>query len=228
MKHKDFSYPKKGKEKRFTLSTETLRAWETSQDGWCFKNKQKNIIYVNDAYRKILHQTRECKESFLSHFHQPINMHDDKVMFEKRKVSAVGMLPQLTDSDLSVFDCERSPFYDLSGEMVGIVSHIKPLDCITPRYFFFGDGAGPLNISCPLDTLTDKEWVIAFLVIWGLSEKEISEKIHRTLRTIKFHKNNIFNKTLCVTTRDFVEMARKNRWHLYIPPVFASPCYIVR
>ncbi|GKX61586.1 helix-turn-helix transcriptional regulator [Pragia fontium] len=76
--------------------------------------------------------------------------------------------------------------------------------------------------------LSDKEWEIAFLIIVGLSEKEIAKKVNRTIRTVKFHKSNILQKTKCTTTRDFIIFARQNKWQFYVPPIFAKIQYIIK
>lgn len=120
------------------------------------------------------------------------------------------------------------PYYNNQAEFAGIISHIRPLDSLMPRFFITGDDCGQLTIICPSHILTKKEWVIAFLIMQGFSEQEIATKLNRTMRTVKFHKGNILSKTQCETSREFLVLCRKNKWQFYIPPLFSKPCYIFK
>ncbi|PHI29818.1 transcriptional regulator FimZ [Budvicia aquatica] len=66
-----------------------------------------------------------------------------------------------------------------------------------------------------------------FLIMAGLSEKEIAKKVNRTIRTVKFHKSNILQKNDCTTTREFIMLAKEHKWQFYIPPIFVKIQYII-
>lgn len=57
---------------------------------------------------------------------------------------------------------------------------------------------------------SDKEWTVAFLLLQGMAEQEIADVISRTVRTVKFHKGNVQEKTSCSTTQGFIMPVRKN------------------
>ncbi|WP_431224329.1 helix-turn-helix transcriptional regulator [Serratia sp. L9] len=120
------------------------------------------------------------------------------------------------------------PYYDKHANICGVISHIKPLNAVTPRFFVSRDDMGKLTTICPSDIFSEKEWVVAFLLLQGLAEKEVANILNRTLRTVKFHKSNILAKTQCETTKEFILFARARQWQFYIPPLFSKPCYIIR
>ncbi|WBF46142.1 helix-turn-helix transcriptional regulator [Serratia rubidaea] len=80
----------------------------------------------------------------------------------------------------------------------------------------------------PSKFFSAKEWNIIFLLLQGFSEKEMAQCLNRTLRTIKFHKTNILQKTHCAHTRDFVLLACRHGWQYSIPPAFLPPGYFIR
>ncbi|MFI8417534.1 helix-turn-helix transcriptional regulator [Serratia sp. NPDC078593] len=76
--------------------------------------------------------------------------------------------------------------------------------------------------------LSDKEWHVAIFIIQGYSEKRIAQKLNRSLRTVKFHKTNIFQKTQCNNTDDFTRFAYSQGWQFYLPTGVVSPMYIIK
>lgn len=210
------------------IPLEILIAWESSDEAWCLKDVHKIPIYANTRYALLLKPVKEGKPSALAPFKPFIAVHDQRVIDEMRKIEAIGILPIEANRVFSVFYCERMPYYDKQAKLSGIISHIKPLNSITPRFFVSGDDIGKLTSVCPSDIFTDKEWVVAFLLLQGMVEKEIAVILNRTLRTVKFHKSNILAKVHCGTTRGFIFLARQQHWQFYIPPLFSKPCYIIR
>lgn len=210
------------------IPLEILIAWESSDEAWCLKDVHKNPVYANARYGLLLKPEGNGRPSALAPFKPFISIHDQRVIDEMRKIEAVGILPIDSKRIFSVFYCERMPYYDKQAHCSGIISHIKPLHSITPRFFISGDGIGKLTVACPSEILSAKEWVVAFLLLQGMAEKEIASILNRTLRTVKFHKSNILAKVHCETTREFIFFARKKQWQFYIPPLFSKPCYIIR
>lgn len=211
----------------FKIPLEILIAWESSDEAWCLKDMHKTPIYTNARYALLLKPIKGGTASALSPFQAFISIHDQRVIDEVRKVEAIGILPIEGSRVFSIFYCERMPYYDSEANIIGIISHIKPLNSVAPRFFVSGGGIGKLTAVCPCKIFTDKEWLVAFLLLQGMAEKEIADILHRTLRTIKFHKTNILSKVYCGSTREFMSLARKNQWQLYIPPLFSKPCYII-
>lgn len=56
--------------------------------------------------------------------------------------------------------------------------------------------------------VTHREWEVAELISFGLTEKEISNYMDIAFRTVKSHKKNLFNKTGCRNIADVT------RWYI--------------
>ncbi|MDR6367004.1 helix-turn-helix transcriptional regulator [Enterobacter sp. SORGH_AS_0287] len=210
-----------------SIPQQILINWESSEDAWCLKNLQLQPVYMNPLYSHLLDKGADGKACALSPFKRMIAVHDRRVTTEMRKVVATGVLPPHTVATLSIFECERMPFYDNQAHLTGIISHIKSIRMVTPRFFITGERGGILTTTCPPGPFSAKEWEVACLMMSGLSEKEMADLLCRSLRTIKFHKSNILSLTQCENTREFQSLARNKNWEVYIPPAFSRPQYII-
>lgn len=209
------------------IPPELIIAWKMSEAAWCVKDTDRKLVFTNEKYNNLIIPNKETKKSALSFFSDYIVRHDSKVMEEKRKIDAIGIFPAPYINELSIFFCERMPYYNREAKVVGVASRITPLTCLTPLFFVSGEGKGMLTTARPAEFFTEKEWVVVFLLLLGFCEKDISRKLNRTLRTIKFHKSNILQKTACETTNEFIQFARQHKWQFSVPPKFSKPCYII-
>ncbi|HBO5728281.1 TPA: response regulator transcription factor [Pseudomonas aeruginosa] len=114
-----------------------------------------------------------------------------------------------------------------TGNRTGVIAHAKTLTSVAPRGFIATDGIGTFTFTPPSELFTSREWDVIYLLLSGLSEKEIAEQISRSLSTVKFHKSNIFQKVGCSCIGAFKALARQKKWNFYIPPTFASAKYII-
>lgn len=211
-----------------SVPQEVIIAWEYSEEAWCLKNMHMQPVYMNPLYRHLLEKGEGGTPCALSPFKTLIAQHDRRVSREMRKIVATGILPPDAATALNVFECERMPFYDNRARPAGIISHIRPVTMVTPRFFISQEWGGTLTTTCPAGPFSAKEWEVACLMMAGLSEKEMADLLCRSLRTIKFHKSNILSLTQCENTREFLLLARQKNWQCYIPPVFSRPRYIIR
>lgn len=67
-----------------------------------------------------------------------------------------------------------------------------------------------LNID-PLNQLTDRAIEILQLLAEGLCNKQIAERLDITVRTVKFHNNNIYDKLAVNSRSEAVTWAWKQR-----------------
>ncbi|EQA1694742.1 helix-turn-helix transcriptional regulator [Enterobacter hormaechei] len=228
--HRKLSKKREGKMTTLTssISQQILINWECSEDAWCLKNLQLKPVYMNSLYKHLLNKGADGTACALFPFKTIIAQHDRCVIREMRKVVATGILPAHTVTALSIFECERMPFYDSNAQLTGVISHIKSVRMITPRFFITDERGGTLTSTCPPGPFSVKEWEVACLMMAGMSEKEMADLLCRSLRTIKFHKSNILALTQCGNTREFLSLARTNNWDVYLPPAFSRPRYIIR
>lgn len=56
--------------------------------------------------------------------------------------------------------------------------------------------------------VTHREWEVAELISFGLTEKEISNHLGVSIHTVNSHKKNLFNKTRCRNIADVT------RWYI--------------
>jgi len=56
--------------------------------------------------------------------------------------------------------------------------------------------------------VTHREWEVAELITFGLTEKEITNYLNISFHTVKIHKRNLFNKTGCRNIADVT------RWYI--------------
>ena len=63
-----------------------------------------------------------------------------------------------------------------------------------------------LNTQPPV-SLTKREMEILDLVINGLTNREIAQKLHRTERTVEYHRNHLMHKFEAKTAADLVKRA---------------------
>ena len=71
------------------------------------------------------------------------------------------------------------PLYDRRGNRTGVIAHAKTLTSVAPRGFIATDGIGT-SPSRPSELFTSREWDVIYLLLSGLSEKEIAEQISRS------------------------------------------------
>lgn len=210
-----------------SISSELCCLLEESCDAWCVKNTTGKIIYTNDVYNKLITPSQEGDIPLLSPFREKIFVHDATVFSQAKAVSAFGVLASIDKKVKIPFQCKRTPLFNRYKEVNGLVSHIKPLFSVATDIFINKDNMGFLTCSKPSELFSEKEWDVVYLMMQGYSEKEMAEKLHRSLRTIKFHKTNIFQKTHCSNTSGFTEYIKMQRWNFYIPPAFSTPCYCI-
>lgn len=165
-------YRKISKKRTDTITTlsssipqQILINWECSEDAWCLKNLQFQPVYMNPLYSHLLEKGGDGTACALSPFKTVIALHDRRVTREMRKEVATGVLPPYTVAALSIFECERMPFYDKKAQLTGIISHIKPVRMVTPRFFITGERGGILTSICPPGPFSAKEWEIACLMM---------------------------------------------------------------
>lgn len=208
-------------------SSEFYSLMERSCDAWCIKNIDGKIVYINNVYKKLISPPSVGEPPLLFQFRENIYMHDKTVFSQAETIHAFGVLASVDRKVNIPFQCKRVPLFNREKRVNGLVSHIKPLFSVATDIFINKDNLGFLTCRKPSALFSDKEWDVIYLIIQGYSEKIIAEKLHRSLRTIKFHKTNIFQKTYCMNTTEFTEYAKKKRWHFYIPSSFSSPCYCI-
>jgi len=183
-------------------------------------------IYTNKNYLKLITPEKDQTNSSLNSVSSSIKRHDQLVISTGKKIDAIGFIFITPDDEFKSFYFESTPLYNKHAEEIGIITCAKELISISPQHFIFKNKVGKFNFSDPGDLFTKKELEIVYLLLSGLSEKEISQMLNRSLRTVKFHKNNIFEKTQCHSIQDFKIKARENQWEFYIPPAFVKSQYI--
>ncbi|MEX1842748.1 helix-turn-helix domain-containing protein [Enterobacter cloacae] len=209
------------------ISSELYSLMERSSDAWCIKNIDGKVVYINNVYRKLISPPRAGEPPPLFQFRENIYVHDETVFNQAETIHAFGVLASVDRKVNIPFQCKRVPLFNRGKGVSGLVSHIKPLFSVATDIFINKDSLGFLTCYKPSELFSDKEWDVIYLIMQGYSEKNIAEKLHRSLRTIKFHKTNIFQKTHCMNTTEFTEYAKKQRWHFYLPPSFSTPCYCI-
>lgn len=76
----------------------------------------------------------------------------------------------------------------------------------------FGNNSNRKEIqSQVLSLLSEREVDVLRLVVEGLSNNEIAEKLHISLPTVKSHKSNLLSKTQCNNSASLVMYAIKNK-----------------
>ena len=167
------------------------------------------------------------KNSLLSPFSASIEEHDKLVIQTGKRIEALALLRPDDHPAPCCLYFERMPLYDRRGNRTGVIAHAKTLTSVAPRGFIATDGIGTFTFTPPSELFTSREWDVIYLLLSGLSEKEIAEQISRSLSTVKFHKSNIFQKVGCSCIGAFKALARQKKWNFYIPPTFASAKYII-
>jgi len=214
------------KYKHLPIPFEMIISWEKSEEAWVVKNNKMQLIYTNKNYLKLITPEKNQQNSSLNSVSSSIKRHDQLVISTGKKIDAIGVISISPENGYKSFYFESMPLYNKKAEEIGIITRAKEIISISPQYFIFKSKIGKLNLSSPDSLFTKKEWEIVYLLLSGLSEKEISQILNRSLRTVKFHKNNIFEKTQCHSIQNFKSKARKKQWDYYIPPLFVTSQYI--
>ncbi|EPQ8853337.1 LuxR C-terminal-related transcriptional regulator [Pseudomonas aeruginosa] len=186
------------------IPIELIISWEQSEEAWSVKDNCLNFVYVNRRYTELITPRFGQKNSLLSPFSASIEEHDKLVIQTGKRIEALALLRPDDHPAPCCLYFERMPLYDRRGNRTGVIAHAKTLTSVAPR-----------------------EWDVIYLLLSGLSEKEIAEQISRSLSTVKFHKSNIFQKVGCSCIGAFKALARQKKWNFYIPPTFASAKYII-
>ncbi|EOD8832399.1 TPA: helix-turn-helix transcriptional regulator [Pseudomonas aeruginosa] len=209
------------------IPIELIISWEQSEEAWSVKDNCLNFVYVNRRYTELITPRFGQKNSLLSPFSASIEEHDKLVIQTGKRIEALALLRPDDHPAPSCLYFERMPLYDRRGNRTGVIAHAKTLTSVAPRGFIATDGIGTFTFTPPSELFTSREWDVIYLLLSGLSEKEIAEQISRSLSTVKFHKSNIFQKVGCSCIGAFKALARQKKWNFYIPPTFASAKYII-
>lgn len=202
------------------------RNLDECSNAWCIKNLKGKILFINSAYKKLITPMDIGGHSFFFPFKNEIMEHDKFVLYYGKEINAFGIMSSIDGKEKYPFHCKRIPL--LKDQKVrAIVSHVKPLLSISNNFFSSNYDVGILTCQKPDNIFTDKEWEVIFLIMQGYSEKEISKKLFRTLRTIKFHKSSILMKSDCLSSYELRNFIKKQGWQFYIPSAFSKPCYII-
>ncbi len=209
------------------IPIELIISWEQSEEAWSVKDTCLNFVYVNRRYMELITPQFGQKSSLLSPFSSNIELHDKLVIQTGKRIEALALLSAEDHPAPRCLYFERMPLYDRRANRTGVIAHAKSLTSIAPRGFIATDDIGTFTFTQPTPLFTAREWDVIYLMLAGLSEKEIAEQISRSLSTIKFHKSNIFQKADCTSISAFKTLARRNKWNFYIPPAFASAKYVI-
>jgi DNA-binding CsgD family transcriptional regulator len=69
------------------------------------------------------------------------------------------------------------------------------------------DGPEQVTVATRLDVLTDREREVLELIVMGHTQREMSERLHVSVKTIETHRANIARKLECQTRAELVSYA---------------------
>ncbi len=132
------------------------------------------------AYTELITPRFGQKNSLLSPFSASIEEHDKLVIQTGKRIEALALLRPDDHPAPCCLYFERMPLYDRRGNRTGVIAHAKTLTSVAPRVSSSPPTASVPSPSRPSELFTSREWDVIYLLLSGLSEKEIAEQISRS------------------------------------------------
>jgi len=193
------------------------------------KSLKSEFVYANAAYSDLLNlpprfdlegrldselpaRTAEYAASF--------QMHDRKVEALGQRLSSLEIHPFGREQTLKGYIFNKTPFYNAEGECIGTVFHAQQQTHHSLKYFITDKKPVSIIFSEPSNFFTAREWEVIFLMLRGMSQKQIAQVLNITPGTVRQKVHLIYQKAGVSSNLSLFEFCEASGWTSYVPPAF--------
>ncbi|MBP2171308.1 hypothetical protein J2125_004500 [Erwinia toletana] len=203
-----------------------MRSLDLLAEPYCIRTAEGLFLYANMAMAKLsglrsphIMMERPDHEipSLLFDNQEDLEAwrQQDRTVSETRKpLTMLEIHPSAVDSP---YLCRKVPFYSHNDECIGTFCTIKYLEVLTPNDFIKGKLPGSLLLNKPDDFFTEKQCEIIFFRLQGVSNKEISQILGLSPRTVENRIAQMYTKARVNHLDDFRQFCESRNLHRYLP-----------
>ncbi|MCU5772402.1 helix-turn-helix transcriptional regulator [Erwiniaceae bacterium BAC15a-03b] len=206
--------------------TTITRSLDLLTEPYCIRTADGRFLYANMAMAKFsglrspyIMMERPDYEIPSLLFDDEENLEawrqQDNIILETRK--PLTMLEIHAGAVDSPYLCRKVPFYSNTDECIGTFCTIKYLEVFTPNDFIKGKLPESLLLNKPDDFFTEKQCEIIFYRLQGVSNKEISQILGLSPRTVENRMAQMYNKARVNHLDDFRKFCELRNLHRYLP-----------
>lgn len=193
------------------------------------KNNESRYIFINEA--ALIHygiplkfNYEGCLDSELPHpgseLAQKFQENDKKIIQEGKVIIEIETHIYGKDKKLQPHICEKIPFYDNDDTCIGIICMGRNFESASLYYQSVKLGSICLVTEPTVNIFTEKELDVIFLLLHGLSSKEIAKILNLSPRTVQSRTSIIYQKANINSYRQLKEYCIGMRLNKYIPKRF--------
>lgn len=207
-----------------------INTWNAINDPIGIKDIQSRLIYVNSAYRELNGLPKDLKidgqfddelPTPLAEFADKLRGCDKLVMNTQERKSALEIHEFGRNKIYSAFICDKFPFLNNDGQVIGTIFHAKTAQSIPSDIFSeTNQKTGSIMLYSPSNFFTNAEWLVVFLLKRRFSRKEIASALELSVNTVSNRIAGIYAKTGVTTPAQLTDFIRANSWHNYVPEKF--------
>lgn len=143
--------------------------------------------------------------------------HDRKTEGTRDRVAVIETHYWYGGDSLVPFVSEKLPIYNDKEELVGTMWNARPLDSLSPLKYINQQKPSVLTTEVSIQTFTQSELDIIFLMLQRHTNKEISRLYNVSNKTIENRIYNIYQKADVHTLQQFEEYCKLVHLDSYIP-----------
>ncbi|OCQ53848.1 transcriptional regulator MalT [Photorhabdus australis subsp. thailandensis] len=218
--------------KKLTVSPQIINMMETSHEPWGIKDANSRFVYENKAMAMLRDlpagfNVEGCLDNDLpwagAEFAEQFQIHDRAVMQSEQRICSLETHLYGKEKLLSSYFFEKFPFYDESGQCIGIIFHAWKAEVFSLTRFFYGKLPASIMFQPPSELFTQREWDVIFLFLQKYTSKQIGRILNISYRTVETHILRIYKKIGINSSQQLEEFCRLNDFDLYVPERFLKP-----
>ncbi|ELY5938875.1 PAS domain-containing protein [Cronobacter malonaticus] len=203
-----------------------IPTWEQADMSFGAKDIYSRFVYANPAYKRLLdlppkfdlegrydHEMPAPTSEFAGEF----QFHDRLVESTQQRKSSLEINEFGKERNLSAYFFDKLPLYDDNNNVIGTIFMGRKAVHLNTDFYINAGRADSILLTKPSDIFTEKEWEVIFYLLRNMSNKQIAEKIQRSVNTVRAHLTSIKNKLGLDTNKQVVDFIHANGWENYIP-----------
>ncbi|WP_445497032.1 helix-turn-helix transcriptional regulator [Photorhabdus sp. SF281] len=213
------------------ITPQLTNMWDKSHESWFVKDKEFRFMYANPVFIKVNklpenfnvigYSDKELPTAF-NNFAHLFEEHDRKVLQSMQKVSSIGTYLPDNGPKFKSYSCDKYPLMGENNQCMGIICHTKEINNFSAYHYIENDMSISVRLTPPNNILTEKEWIIIFLLCRSVSNKYIANEMKISDRTLEKYLKIIYEKLSIGSMTELRLLCKKNNYDLYIPPKYSQ------
>lgn len=208
-----------------------IPTWE--QADLCFgaKDIHSRFVYANPAYKRLLNlPERFDPEGRYDHempaptseFAEEFRFHDRLVEKTGARKASLEINEFGKNRNLSAYFFDKIPLCDDNDNVIGTLFMGRRAIHLDTDFYLNVGRPDSVILTKPSEIFTDSQWEIIFLLMRGLTNKQIAQKLQRSVDTIKTHLKKVMKIAKVNSREQLLEFIDANGWSSYIPEKYMN------